>query len=122
MAASIWLRVMDYRYAARAVTSARSSGERQKAHHFVAHFVAQKGNTRCFWLPLVSAKLLLNRKGQGARNPCKHWPLVRNSLRLKVGCPTRIRTWTKGSKDLCATFTPSDNPRTKVPRACLVAT
>jgi hypothetical protein len=25
-----------------------------------------------------------------------------------VGCPTWIRTTTKGSKDLCATFTPSD--------------
>lgn len=27
---------------------------------------------------------------------------------MEAGCPTRIRTWTKGSKDPCATFTPSD--------------
>lgn len=32
------------------------------------------------------------------------------SLKGFFGCPTRIRTWTKGSKDLCATVTPSDKP------------
>jgi len=33
---------------------------------------------------------------------------MRFSLCLQIGCPTWIRTTTKGSKDLCATITPSD--------------
>ena len=41
---------------------------------------------------------------------CRYSTLVLSIFEgFKAGCPTWIRTMTKGSKDLCATITPSDN-------------